>query len=80
MTKLTKLFNNLDNLEYTKNIIDEIISYKNKLDKIPQDKLDDNQNFWLLAHETAEKRIATSSKKQIAKDMTLLSKFIPNNK
>jgi hypothetical protein len=68
----------MDDLISTREVIDKIVAYKNKLEKIPKDKLNDNQKIWLLACTTSEARISTSPKDQIAEDMFLLLRFIPN--
>lgn len=68
----------IDDLQSTQDVINQIISYKKELDEISKEKLDDNQKLWLLAHEASEKRISTSSKDQIVEDMFILLKFIPN--
>lgn len=79
-SKFDRLNKKVDNLQSTKDIIDSIVAYKNKLEGIPKNKLNDNQKIWLLAHEASEKRISTSSKDQIIEDMFLLLKFIPDEK
>lgn len=73
-----RIENQIDDLKSLKNITDKIVFYKNKLDGISKDKLDDNQKIWLLANEVCEKRIKTSSREQILEDMCLLLKFIPD--
>lgn len=74
-----RLDKQIDDLQYTKDIIDKIVLYKDKLEGLPREKLNDNQKLWLLAHEASEKNISTSSKDQIIEDMFLLLKFIPDN-
>ncbi len=75
-----RLNKKIDNLQSLKETISRITTYKNRLEEIPKNKLNDNQKIWLLAHEASEKRLQTSSKDQIAEDMFLLLKFIPDEK
>ena len=76
--QLDDLNQQMDNMISTREVIDKIVAYKNKLAKIEPNKLNDNQRIWLLACTASEGRISTIPKDQVAEDMFLLLRFIPD--
>lgn len=77
MANIKNLLDELNTFESTRGLVDKIAAYKDKLAKMPSDKLSDDQKIWLLACQAAESRISKSSKDQMVEDMFLLLKFIP---
>lgn len=81
--KLNRLYNEIDALEATKEIVDKIMLYKEKLSLIPQDQLNNRQKLWLLAYEASELRLikmgedsTKKSREQFIESMAILDEFI----